>query len=128
MKSRLFPFTEEFFTGRIEPLIEGHYKRPGRPAKNGHYHFFCGVLYILRTGVSWRDLPECFGRWHTVYMRFKRWSESGLFWSLVCQLQQKKAVKLDFAWVDSTTINLHRHGADCLKKEVHNLLAEDAKD
>lgn len=120
MNTRYFPLSEEFFKKTIEPLIIAHYKRPGRPPKKEHYIFFCGVLYVLRTGISWRDLPSCFGSWHTLYTRFKRWSENGLFWSILYQLQQGKALKLDFTWVDSTTVMLHRHGAGCLKKEVHN--------
>lgn len=120
MDSRLFPLSQEFFQETIEPLISMHYKRPGRPPKEGHYAFFCAILYVLRTGISWRDLPPCFGPWHTVYTRFKRWSENGLFWSLVYQLQQKKALKLDFTWIDSTTIGLHRHGSGSLKKTDPN--------
>jgi len=106
MDSRLFPLSPDFFTKTIEPLITAHYKRPGRPPKEGHYVFFCAILYVLRTGISWRDLPSHFGHWHTVYTRFKRWSENGLFWSLVYQLQQKKALKLDFTWIDSTNPSL----------------------
>jgi transposase len=120
MDSRLFPLSPDFFTKTIAPLITAHYKRPGRPPKEGHYVFFCAILYVLRTGISWRDLPSHFGHWHTVYTRFKRWSENGLFWSLVYQLQQKKALKLDFTWIDSTTIGLHRHGSGCLKKTAPN--------
>lgn len=121
MDARLFPLSQEFFSKTIEPLIIRHYKRPGRPPQGGHYPFFCGVLYVLRTGIPWRDLPSCFGFWHTVYMRFKRWSENGLFWFLVYHLQQQKRVKVDFTWIDSTTIGLHRHGSGYLKKEGLNL-------
>jgi transposase len=119
MNSRLFPICPEFFSEEIEPLIYAHYKRPGRPPQGSHYQFFCATLYVLRTGISWRDLPPCFGSWHTVYTRFKRWSENGLFWSLLYQLQQRKKVTIDLAWVDSTTILLHRHGSGPLKKEVN---------
>lgn len=121
MVDRYFPLSLDFFKGMIEPLIIQHYKRPGRPPKEGHYTFFCAVLYVLRTGISWRDLPSCFGSWHTIYTRFKRWSENGLFWSLVYQLQQKKTLKLDFTWIDSTTVGLHRHGSGALKKTDGNL-------
>lgn len=121
-----------FFIGRvfkqtIEPLISLHYKRPGRPPKESHYHFFCAVLYVLRTGVSWRDLPSCFGSWHTIYTRFKRWSENGLFWSLLYTLQHQRKVTIDFAWIDSTTVGLHRHGSGALKKWARNLLDEGVK-
>ena len=61
-----------FFRQEVEPLIACHHKRPGRPPGT------CAVLFVLRTGVSWRDLPSCFGNWHTVYTRFKRGSENGL--------------------------------------------------
>ena len=127
MDSRLFPLSLEFFTEEIEPLITRGYKRPGRPPKEDHYHFFCGVLYVLRTGISWRDLPTCFGSWHTIYTRFKRWSENGLFWSLVYSLQQNKKVKVDFVWVDSTTVGLHRHGSGALKKTAPSPSVEGAR-
>jgi len=64
MENRLYPISEAFFKKKIEPLIFSNYKRPGRPPKTNHYTFFCGFLYVLRTGVSWRDLPSCFGPWH----------------------------------------------------------------
>ncbi|MGL5784570.1 MAG: transposase, partial [Alphaproteobacteria bacterium] len=50
---------------------EASKKKSGRPSKVDLYSFFCGVLYVLRTGLSWRDLPACFGNWHTIYTRFK---------------------------------------------------------
>ena len=76
-----------------------------------------GVLFVLRTGVSWRDLPSCFGNWHTVYTRFKHVRENCLFWSLLYRLQQSKKIKMDLVWIDSTTVSLHRHGSGVLKKQ-----------
>lgn len=128
MDSRLYAITEEYFRKTIAPLITASYKRQGRPSKTGDYIFFCGVLYILRTGISWRDLPTCFGSWHTVYTRFKRWSENGLFWSLLYKLQQQKCVAVEMIWIDSTTISLHRHGGGPLKKEALKPLDEEKKD
>ncbi len=60
----------------------------------------------------------CYGEWHTIYTRFKRWSENGLFWFLVYQLQQKKKITVDINWVDSTTISIHRHDSGALKKRT----------
>lgn len=116
MDSRYYPLEEEDFVTPIEPYIALHYKRPGRRAVISHYQFFCAVLYVLRTGVSWRDVPPCYGLWHTIYTRFKRWSDNGLFWSLVWHLQQKKKITIEISWVDSTPIALHRHGSGALKK------------
>jgi transposase len=116
MNSRYYPLEEADFVKNIEPYIRTHYKRPGRPAVISNYQFFCAVLYVLRTGLSWRDLPPCYGSWHTIYTRFKRWSENGLFWGLVYQLQQAKKITVDISWIDSTTIGIHRHGSGALKK------------
>ena len=92
MDLRHYPIKEEDFLAQVEPYIVAHYKRPGRPAESSPYQFFCAVLYVLRTGVSWQDVPQCYGSWHTIYTRFKRWSENGLFWFMVYQLQQQKKV------------------------------------
>jgi len=61
--------------------------------------FSLAILFVLRTGVSWRDLPSCFGNWHTVYTRFKQ--------SAVPTAAKKKN-KMDLLWIDSTTVSLHR--------------------
>ena len=83
---------------------------------------------MLRTGINWRDLPLCFGPWHAVYTRFKRWSDNGLFWSICYKLQQEKCITVEMIWVDSTTVGLHRHGGGPLKKTENNLQEEAEKD
>ena len=120
MESRYYPLNEEDFKNHVEPYIKTHYKGPGRPAKVSHYQFFCAVLYLLKTGVSWRDVPSRYGKWHTIYTRFKRWSENGLFWGLMYQLQHAKKITVDIIWVDSTTIPIHRHDSGALKKKELN--------
>jgi len=72
MDRRHFPLSVEFFRQEVEPLIACHHKCPGRSPGTGHYLLFCAVLFVLRTGVSWTDLPSCFGNLHTVYTRLKR--------------------------------------------------------
>lgn len=116
LKNRYYPITEEVFECSVLPIIISHNKLPGRPVKISHYNFFCGIWYVLRTGISWRDLPEVYGSWHSIYTRFKRWSENGLFWKLLNKLQQTKKITIDITWVDSTTVALHRHGSGYLKK------------
>jgi len=87
--------------------------------------FSLAVVFVLRTGVSWRDLHSCFGNWHTVYTRFKRVRENGLFWSLLYRLQQRKKIKMDLVWIDSTTVSLHPHGSGVLKKQNSPLGGEE---
>ena len=60
----------------------------GRPA-NDHRTTLNGILWILRTGAPWRDLPEQYGAWQTVSGRFYRWRKAGLWQQILSQLQQK---------------------------------------
>lgn len=110
MDKRLYPITPEFFAAQILPLIEGSYIWKGRPPTVSHYQVFCALLYILRTGLPWRDLPVCFGRWHTIYTRFMRGNEKGLWWKILMHLQARKRVHLNIVLCDSTHFKVHRHG------------------
>ena len=49
---------------------------------------FEGILYRMRTGCPWRDLPEEFGRWNTVFKRFNLWSKNGVFELIFNQLSK----------------------------------------
>ncbi|MFM7852039.1 MAG: transposase, partial [Flammeovirgaceae bacterium] len=70
---------------------------------HSNYQVFCAMLYVLITGIPWRDLPECYGYWHTVYLRFKKASDRGVWWSIILKLQQLKQIKLAIVMSDSTT-------------------------
>src|ERR1035438_3290102 len=50
----------------------------GRPPKDDRL-MLNAIFYVLRTGIPWRDLPEQFGSWNSVYSRFRRWCADGLF-------------------------------------------------
>ncbi len=72
---------------RLEPLLPT--RRPdgrGRPSCD-HRRIINGILWRLRSGAPWRDLPECYGNWQTVYSRFRRWREAGI-WAGVLQALQ----------------------------------------
>jgi transposase len=116
-QKRKYPISENKFKELVEPFIRKEQKKPGRPTKVKHYKFFCGVLYVLRTGISWRDLPVEYGNWHTIYTRYKRWSENGFFWRLLYYLQSFKQLLMDIVFVDGSIVPLHRHGGGALKKE-----------
>jgi len=110
MDERLYPLTPELFDRTVLPLIEGSYIWKGRPPKVSHYQVFCAILYVLRVGCPWRDLPPVFGYWHTIYLRFKHGSEKGLWWRILVTLQQQGKARLNIVLVDSTTWKVHRHG------------------
>lgn len=116
-EQRKYPIKERKFKELIEPYLQKWKQKSGRPAKINNYKFFCGVLYVLRTGIAWRDLPEEYGNWHTIYTRYKRWSENGFFWKLLHDLQSMKEIVLDVSFVDGSIVPLHKHGGGPLKKE-----------
>src|ERR1700756_873396 len=61
---------------RMEPHCLGKKSDPGRSGEDNR-RFVEAVLWIARTGAPWRDLPDEFGRWYSVYTRFWRWARKG---------------------------------------------------
>lgn len=68
------------------------------------------ILYVLRTGVAWRDLPQGFGPWSSVYSRWRRWTASGLWDRMLSAVALRARGTTRF--VDSTHIKLHQDGAN----------------
>ncbi len=99
---------------RLRPLLPPQKPKTGRPAAD-HRTILNGILWILRTGAPWRDLPECYGPWQTVASRFYRWRKVGLWGRILDALQrQTDAVgRLDWSvhYVDSTIVRAHQHAA-----------------
>lgn len=88
---------------RIKDLVPGKAGDRGQTGKNNRL-FVDAVLYVLKTGVPWRDLPERFGNWNSVWRRFDRWCENGVWERIV-----KELCEYDFEEVqlDSTSIKVH---------------------
>jgi len=110
MCKRMYPVSREFFDIQINPLIKRCYSRAGRPQSISNYQVFCAILYVLRTGIPWRDLPTNYGYWHSIYLRFKKGSNRGVWWHVLTKLQQDKKLHMNIVLADSTTIKMHRHG------------------
>src|SRR5215468_9681823 len=74
-----------------------------------------GILWFLRTGVPWRDVPERYGPWSTIASRFYRWRKAGLWARLFATVQQHadRAGQLDWEthYVDGTIVRAHQHAA-----------------
>ena len=92
---------------KLEPYLPGRTGRHGGMARDNH-NFLNAVLHIAKTGVAWRDLPERFGKWDTVYHRFNPWSKKGVWKRLFEQVQDPD---LEWLFVDSTVVRAHQHAA-----------------
>lgn len=111
--------TDEQFA-LIEPLLPP--ERSGNRGRPFHSHrtVLEAMLWIQRTGAPWRDLPERYGNWSTVYERFRRWSRDGLFQRVLDALEGKarQAERIDFEFcaVDGSTVRAHKSAAGAQKK------------
>jgi transposase len=92
---------------RIAPLLPGKAGDPGRTGSDNRL-FLEAVLWMVRTGAPWRDLPEAFGCWNSVFRRFRRWAQAGLFERLFQILSGEPDV--EYALIDGTIVRVHQHG------------------
>ena len=95
---------------RIQSLLP---PRPGPYALDRR--FLNAVLYVAKTGLPWRDLPERFGPWNSVWRRFDRWSRRGVWATLFDALQDPD---LEWLILDSTVIRAHPCAAGAGKKRT----------
>lgn len=88
---------------QIEHLLPGKASDPGRTAEDNRL-FVNAVLYVLRTGIPWEDLPERFGKPNTIWKRFDRWCAAGV-WERIAHVLGD--VDLEEVQLDSTSIKAH---------------------
>jgi putative transposase len=97
---------------RIAPHIIGDERSRGTSGRDNRM-FVEGVLWIVRTGAPWRDLPEVFGDWNTVYRRFSRWSRKGIWDRIFAAMSDDP--DFEYLIVDSTIVRAHQHAAGAKK-------------
>lgn len=104
---------------RLRPLLPPQTARHGRPPKD-HRRIVNGVLWVLRTGAPWRDLPERYGPWQTVATRFYRWRRTGIWDRILAELKQQADAEGTLDWtlhhVDGTMIRAHQRAAGAQKR------------
>lgn len=98
---------------KIEHLMPVARKKP----VVSNYQFLCAMLYMIENGCKWRALPKKFGKWHTIYMRFSRWSEKGIIEKIFEEMQKMHIidVRTDTLCIDSTSIKVHPDAAGVRK-------------
>jgi transposase len=97
----------------IEDFLPGKQGDAGAHGEDNR-RFVNGVIWMARTGAPWRDLPERYGEWNSVYQRFNRWSKGGV-WGRV--FQAVKLPDLEALLLDSTVIRAHQHAAGAPQKK-----------
>jgi len=93
---------------RIAPLLPGKPGDPGRTAADNRL-FVNGVLWILRSGAHWCDLPERYGKWKTAHKRFSRWSKAGVWDRVFADLIKDRDNR--YLMIDSTLVRAHQQAA-----------------
>ena len=104
----------------FKPFLIAIRGRGGRPASD-HRLVLDAVFWVARTGSPWRDLPEEFGKWSSVYRQFRRWTLSSL-WEMILEALNESGVRPgQVHMIDSTIIRAHHLAAGAkggLKKKV----------
>jgi len=92
---------------KMEPHYLGKPSDPGRSGGDNRL-FVEAVLWIARTGSPWRDLPAAFGRWSSVFRRYRDWVRADVFARLFAACSDEP--DMEYAMVDATIVKVHRHG------------------
>jgi transposase len=104
--------------GRLHPHLPPQKPPFGKPNRD-HRVVVEGMLWRLRTGAPWRDLPERYGPWQTVYSRFRRWQAAGVWERALAALHAEGDAAGDLDWtlhfLDGTTVRAHQHAAGAKK-------------
>jgi transposase len=92
---------------RVAPHLPGKVGDPGRSGADNR-KFLEAVLWVARVGGPWRDLPQAFGNWNSVFQRFRRWALKGVFERLFNVLSGDP--DFEYALIDGTIVRVHQHG------------------
>ena len=112
----------------LEPLFP-RAKATGRPMMNMRSTVE-GIAWRFRTGAPWRDVPERFGHWNSIYQRFSGWSADGTWSRVLATVQGVAASRGELEWtvsVDSTITRVHQHGATLTRDTGGGMELQEAR-
>ncbi len=98
---------------RIERLLPGREGTVGRPAEDNR-RFVHGVLWVLRSGMPWADMPERYGKYKSVHKRFSRWAAKGVWDKVFADLLDDRENR--YLMMDSSIVRAHQQAASARKK------------
>ncbi len=105
----------------FEPFVIETGPKRGRPPDD-HRLVLDGVFWIARPGAAWRDLPEEFGKWGSVYRQFRRWSVAGVWDAMLEALNAASVAPSSVQMIDSTIIRAHQHASDAKMGLIRRVL------
>lgn len=109
----------------VEPLLPTERGRKSRPSHDNR-RFLNGMLYVLRVGCPWRDMHERYGKWNSIYVRFRRWAEQGV-WDALLETLVELGLTDDWQhMIDSTTVRGHSQAAGAKGGLIGRLLVDHA--
>ena len=108
MKHRIRVTDEEWSV--IAPLLPAERGRDCRPAHDNR-PYFEGMLWVARTGAQWRQLPAEYGKWNSVYQRFRRWALTGVWDAVLQTLSELAQPDRRRHMIDSTIVRAHQNAA-----------------
>lgn len=95
--------------------------RPGRPLLD-HRPLLNGIFWHLKVGSPWRDIPEKYGPWQTIYHRFNNWRKDGTWKQILAQLHfwldQEGLINWDLFCIDGSNVRAHKAAAGA-RKDAH---------
>ena len=104
MKVERLAITDQVWD-KVSPHLPGKVTDCGVTATDNRL-FLEAVLWRVRTGSPWRDLPVTFGNWNSVFQRFRRWAKKGVFERLFEVLSQEP--DFEYALIDGTIVSVHQ--------------------
>jgi putative transposase len=93
---------------RMAPHVIGDERTRGSSGRDNRM-FVESVLWIVRAGAPWRDLPEVFGNWNSAFRRFSRWSAKGIWHRIFTAMVEDE--DFEYLIVDATIVRAHQHAA-----------------
>ena len=106
--------------GALLPAERGRWARPAMDNRR----FLNGMLYVLRVGCPWRDMHERYGKWNSVYVRFRRWAGQGV-WDALLETLVEMGLTDDWQhMIDSTTVRGHSQAAGAKGEKAVDQLIE----
>ena len=94
---------------KLEEVLNEIKSKVGRPPVISDRLFIEAVLYVARTGIPWRDLPDSFGNFSTIYNRLRRWKRNGIFRKLWELLETDEIPFAENLFIDSTCVRASRY-------------------